>query len=386
MYDTTQTNPPLRVIIVGGGVAGLESAFALQELAADRVAVTLITPGQEFIYRPLSIGEPFSFCRAERYKLGPLAEAAGAALVRDTVTSVDPDRRTVRIGSGAEMPYDALMLGLGASLQPYSEHATNVDDARMEELLHGLVQDVEGGYTKRLAIVIPGPMPWPFPAYELALMASERAWDAQSEFDVTVLTPERMPLEVFGSAVSQAVSKLLAERRIEVVTSAYCELPRSGLVIVHPGGRTVTADRVVAFPQLVGPEVSGLPSDGGGFIPVDEYGRVRHVDRVWAAGDGTDYPVKHGGVAAQLADTAAQSIAALAGVSVDVSPFSPIVEGVLMTGGTARYLRATPSGPDGEGESVFRELSQGAAPPKIAARYLGPQLTGRVAAGIGSVT
>ena len=65
------------------------------------------------------------------------------------------------------MSYDALVVGLGASLQPYSEHATNVDDARMDELLHGLVQDIEGGYTKRLAIVIPGPMPWPFPAYEL---------------------------------------------------------------------------------------------------------------------------------------------------------------------------------------------------------------------------
>jgi sulfide:quinone oxidoreductase len=171
-----------------------------------------------------------------------------------------------------------------------------------------------------------------------------------------------------------------------VVTSAYCEVPRTGLVVVHPGGRTVAADRVVAFPQLVGPEVSDLPSDGGGFIPVDEYGRVRGVDRVWAAGDGTDYPVKQGGVAAQLADTAAQSIAALAGVPMDVRPFAPVVEGVLMTGGTARYLRATPGGPEGDGESVFAELRQGARPPKIAARYLGPHLSGRVSAGIGSVT
>ena len=57
-----------------------------------------------------------------------------------------------------------------------------------------------------------------------------------------------------------------------------------------------------------------------------------------------------------------------------------------MTGGTARYLRATPGGPDGEGESVFAELAQGSRPPKIAARYLGPHLSGRVSAGIGAVT
>ncbi len=386
MPEPSQIKKPLKVIVAGAGVAGLECAFALRELAGGRVAASLVAPGQEFVYRPLSIGEPFSSSWAERYPLGPLAEAAGAALVRDSVVSVDRARRVVHTSSGAEMAYDALMLGLGASLQPYSPYATNIDDAHMDDLLHGLVQDIEGGYTKRLAIVIPGPMPWPFPAYELALMASERAWDTQTDLDVTLLTPERAPLEVFGSAASTAVAELLADRRIEVVTSAYCEIPRAGMVVVHPGGRTVTADRVIAFPRLVGREMDGLPSDGGGFIPVDAYARVRDVERVWAAGDGTDHPIKQGGVAAQLADTAAQGIAALAGVPIDVRPSEPIVEGVLMTGGTARYLRATPGKPGADGESVFAELTQSAAPSKIAARYLGPHLSGRVRAGIGSVT
>jgi sulfide:quinone oxidoreductase len=386
MQEDTHSSQPLKVIIAGAGVAGLEAAFALHELAGDRVTVTLMSPGDEFVYRPLSIGEPFSASRAERYPLGPLAAGAGAELVHDALESVDARSQVLRTRNGAELSYDALVLALGASLQPLSQHATNVDDARMDELLHGLVQDIEGGYVHRLAIVVPGPMPWPFPAYELALLASERAWDTQTELDVILLTPERTPLEVFGAHASQEVAKLLADRRIEVVTSAYCEIPRSQLVVAYPGGRTVAADRIVAFPQLVGPDVNGLPSDGGGFIPVDGYGRVRGVQRVWAAGDGTDHPLKLGGVAAQLADTAAQSIAALAGVGRDVRPFSPTVEGVLMTGGTARYLRASPAGPDSSGESVFAELGHGARPPKIAARYLGPHLSGQVSTGIGSVT
>jgi sulfide:quinone oxidoreductase len=386
MQEDTHSSQPLKVIIAGAGVAGLEAAFALHELAGDRVTVTLMSPGDEFVYRPLSIGEPFSASRAERYPLGALAAGAGAELVHDALESVDARSQVLRTRNGAELSYDALVLALGASLQPLSQHATNVDDARMDELLHGLVQDIEGGYVHRLAIVVPGPMPWPFPAYELALLASERAWDTQTELDVILLTPERTPLEVFGAHASQEVAKLLADRRIEVVTSAYCEIPRSQLVVAYPGGRTVAADRIVAFPQLVGPDVNGLPSDGGGFIPVDGYGRVRGVQRVWAAGDGTDHPLKLGGVAAQLADTAAQSIAALAGVGRDVRPFSPTVEGVLMTGGTARYLRASPAGPDSSGESVFAELGHGARPPKIAARYLGPHLSGQVSTGIGSVT
>lgn len=386
MHTDPQTHPQLKVVIAGAGVAGLEAAFALHELAADRVSVTVVSPRGEFTYRPLSIGEPFSSGWAERYPLSPLISAAGARLVPDSLASVDPEERVIRTESGAKLSYDALIVGVGASLQPFCEHATNVDDRRMDELLHGLVQDIEGGYTARLAIIVPGPMPWPFPAYELALLASERAWDMQTDLDVTVFTPERMPLEAFGAHASHAVSELLAGRRIEVITSAYCEVPRAGLVVVHPGGRTVAADRVVAFPQLVGPDIDGLPSDGGGFVPVDAYAQVRGVDRVWAAGDGTDYPIKHGGIAAQQADTAARSIAALAGSDVDVRPFEPILEGILMTGGAARYLRATPAGADGEGESVCVELPGGAAPAKIAARYLGPHLSGRVSAGVGAVS
>lgn len=137
------------------------------------------------------------------------------------------------------------------------------------------MQDIEEGYAHELAIVIPAPMPWPFPGYELALMASERAWDMQTELSITLLTPERMALEVFGDHVSREVALLLAERHIELVTSAYCEVSQSQQVVVHPGGRVVHAGRVVALPRLLGPAFDGLPADGGGFLAVDEYGRVR---------------------------------------------------------------------------------------------------------------
>lgn len=365
----------LNVLIAGSGVAGLEAAFALHELAGERVAITLLSNGDEFVYRTLSVGEPFTSSHAEHYPLAPLAEAAGARVIADTLVSVDADRRVARTATGDEISYDALVVGLGANLRRVLPHATSVDDARMDELLHGLVQDIEEGYVRRLAIVVPAPVPWPFPAYELALMASERAWDMQADLDVMLLTPERAPLGIFGSTASAAVAELLAGRRIEVVTSAYCEMPHAQTVVVHPSGRSVSADRVIALPQLQGPRVAGLPQDGGGFIPIDDYARVRGVDRVWAAGDATDFPVKQGGVAAQLADAAAAGIAALTGALTDVHPFVPTLEGVLMTGGTQRYLRYRPASAQTAEESTFTEVPHGARLPKIAARYLGPRLS-----------
>lgn len=363
----------LRVLIAGAGVAGLEAAFALRELAGERVQLTLIAPVDDFVYRPMAVAEPFTSGGAQRYPLSRLAAEAGAELVHDSVREVDPDARLVRTASGKELAYDALLVGLGATMQPSFEHATTIDDARIDQLLHGLVQDVEQGYLRRLAIVVPAPAPWPMPAYEIALMTSERAWDMQVELEVIVLTPEDGPLAVFGREASLEVSRLLSERHVDVVPSAYCEVPTAKTIRVHPGDRTLEVDRVVALPALRGPALPGLPQNDAGFIPIDEYGQVRGIDRIWAAGDGTDFPVKHGGVAAQLADTAAQSIAALIAACPPPEPFEPLIEGVLLTGASPRGLRGRPTGGHGA-ESELVKIARGTTPPKIAARYLTPHL------------
>jgi sulfide:quinone oxidoreductase len=90
--------------------------------------------------------------------------------------------------------------------------------------------------------------------------------------------------------------------------------------------------RILALPELMGPSVRGLSIAEHGFIPVTPYGEVRGVPDVYAAGDATDFPVKHGGIAAQQADTAATSIAALAGAHVERKPFHPTIRGLLLTG------------------------------------------------------
>ncbi|MGO9959112.1 MAG: FAD-dependent oxidoreductase [Solirubrobacteraceae bacterium] len=370
---STGSAQPFEVLIAGGGVAGLEAAFALRELAGDRVKVTVLAPTDDFVYRPLAVGEPFTSAWARHYALGELTTQAGAEHIRDGLAEVDPERRVVKTTAGAELHYQALLVCPGATMVALYEHVTSFDDARTDELLHGLVQDVEGGYVKHLAIVVPAPMPWPFPAYELALMTSERAWDMGVHTSITVLTPETSPLAAFGAEASRAVAELLAERHIEVISAAYCEIPKAQTIVVHPGGRTMSADRIIALPALHGPELAGLPQDGNGFIPIDEYGRVRGVDAVWAAGDATDYPVKYGGVAAQLADTAACSIAASAGVDCRPEPFEPELEGVLLTGGRPRYIRGRPTDVGG-GEYEFSVVERGAHPQKIAARYLAPHL------------
>jgi len=122
------------------------------------------------------------------------------------------------------------------------------------------------------------------------LMASERAWDMQTDLSVTLLTPEKTPLAIFGADVSQELARLLEDRKITVITSAYCEIPEAKTIRIHPGDRSLEVDHIVALPELRGPAIPGLPSDIGGFIPIDDYARVAGAKHVWAAGDATDFP------------------------------------------------------------------------------------------------
>jgi sulfide:quinone oxidoreductase len=369
---------PANVVIAGAGVAGLEAAFALRELAGDQTAVTLLAPVDEFVYRPMTVAEPFNMGWAERYPLSTLADKAHAELVAGSLQDVDVERHVVITDAGVELSYDALLIGLGASAHPRYDHVTSVDDGRMDDVLHGLVQDVEEGYVHSLAFIVPAPAPWPLPAYELALMTAVRAWDMQADVMITIVTPEAAPLSVFGENASRRVAELLERRRIEVITSATCEVPRAKAIRIHPGDRTLEVDRIVALPELRGPRLAGLPHDPTGFLAVDRHGKVKGVPAVWAAGDCTDFPVKHGGIAAQQADAAACSIAAWAGAPVAPKPFEPVIEGLLLTGEMPLRLVDTAAA-ETAGRSPLAGALGSSAPEKIAARYLAPHLARDVA-------
>lgn len=368
----------LNVLIAGAGVAALETAFALRALAGDRVDLTLMAPEVTFSYRPMAVLTPFSLGAPEQYPLSELAALAGAELVQGTLVEVASDRHAAITDSGDERFYDALVIALGTTSHRRYAHVSSVDDSRMDEVLHGLVQDVEEGYVHRLAFIIPAPIPWPLPAYELALMTAARAWDTQAEIEIMIITPEAAPLEVFGAESSRRVGQLLVERGITVLPSAYADVTTGKTITVHPGGRLIEVDRIVALPELRGPSVTGLPHDSVGFLPVDGHGRVTGIDGVWAAGDCTTYPVKQGGIAAQQADTVAQSIAARVGGLVVPAAFEPALTGILLTGGEPMAL-----GVHINDTATHAQLA-GPIPlpqiPKIAARYLAPHLIRRTSA------
>ena len=162
-----------------------------------------------------------------------------------------------------------------------------------------------------------------------------------------------------------------------MITSAHAEVREAGRIAIHPGDRELRADRIVALPELYGPPLAGVPvTAAGGFVRIDEHSKVRELERVYAAGDVTDFAVKFGGVAAQQADAAAESIAALAGAALECKPLKPMIRGMLLGAERPLYMSAHLTGTHGSDSQTSEEPLWSPAT-KIAARYLAPYLESR---------
>src|SRR5215207_1302880 len=90
-----------QVVIAGGGVGAVEAALALRALAGDLPGIELVAPEREFLYRALTVPlERLDRSHAVRHR-------------QDAISEVDAAARRVRLRSGDEIAYDALVVAVG---------------------------------------------------------------------------------------------------------------------------------------------------------------------------------------------------------------------------------------------------------------------------------
>jgi sulfide:quinone oxidoreductase len=364
---------PLRVLVAGAGVAGLETVVALRGLAGHRVSLTLVAPTDDFTLRPLEVIEPFGVGRAQRYPLAELAADLDVAFVRDAVARVEHAEHFLHLQSGETVAYDLLVLAVGAFPYPAYEHGVCFQRPHDVEGFDDVIADLRAGLAESVAIVVPPGCSWTLPAYELALMTAALVRPRA----LTLVTPENEPLSLFGPPGAALARSLLAAAGVDLLSGVEATVPHPTVVQVTPGTR-LTCDRVVHLPLLSGPNCPGLPCDPTGFIVVDDGFRVRDADDVFAVGDATAGAYKQGGLAAQQADVVAEQIAWRIGSERAPRPYRPVLRGLLRTVDGPRYLRAEPPG-----GAISADVSPDCLwwpPSKVAARWLTPWLATRDAA------
>ena len=243
------------------------------------------------------MAEPFGLGEARSYDLVRIAADHGAALHLAGVQAVEPDRRQILTWDGRTLDFDVLLLAIGARSDTSIPGSVTIAGPGYTSRFRTVLRELEERRIRRVAFAVPPGASWPLPLYELALMTATRVAErGLRKVELSLVTPEEAPLEIFGARASRAVADLLMERGVGLHTARHPAEFRDGELRFIPSGG-VAAERVISLPRLLGPEIPGIPHDAQGFIPVDLHGLVQGELDIYAAGDATTCPIKQGGVA-----------------------------------------------------------------------------------------
>jgi NADH dehydrogenase FAD-containing subunit len=326
-----------RVLVLGGGFAGLETSFLLRMRAGGMVDITLVSDRDSFLFKPNTIYIPFG-ADPESF-LVPLRKPAYKQhidLVQGSVRDLDPARKLVSLEDGSALPYDFLVIGTGAGMRPQevpglAEFAATIwtphDMAHLGQRLQALRDRAAGGTEQEVLFVVPANNKCAGPLYEIVFMLETwlRREGVRDRVRIAYSTFEQSFIQAFGPRLHEVVVGEFGLRGIEGHTGEVVESVAAGAARFD-GGIERRFDQLISFPPYVAAcSFDGLPADDRGFLETDPQTRqVAGQPVVYAPGDAGDFPVKQAFLAMLQADAAADHIAAQVGLKEFEQPFDPV--------------------------------------------------------------
>jgi NADH dehydrogenase FAD-containing subunit len=311
-----------RIVVVGGGFGGLETAFYLKQRLGGGAEIELISDDATFLYKPDTVRIPFGL-EPDRLRVeieGP-TRRRGILFMRGRVTDLDTDRQTVRV-EGRTIGFDKLVIATGAAFRtdlvpglPAAAVALGSVPAMLElrERFEQLVQAAGDGEPTRIVFLLPAGARWANALYEMCWMLD--TWltreGARRGVELSFVTHERSFIEAFGPRMDAIAEDEFARRGITALRSfEVAGIDRAR--IISKTHNLVPYDLLVTFPPAVAAtRFPGLPADADGFIStVSATRQVQGHPHIYAVGDAADLPVKQAYLATTQADAAAEHIAA----------------------------------------------------------------------------
>lgn len=313
-----------RVLILGGGFAGIQTAIQLQK--RGKFKVTLVSD-RDFLYLyPISIWVPVHIKEISEVKV-PLAKIQKKypfEVIIDTVKEIHAAEKQV-FCTGQTLSYDFLVVAFGADKMKHKglentlsicgkpEVAVSIRDG-IDVLIQkgsGKIAIGFGGNPKDKSAVRGGP------AFELVFNIHNllKKKKIRQHFDLTFFAPMDEPGAKMGKGALPMLNKMFGQYNIAKRFGKKITEFEPHAVVFEDGSK-LESDLTLFIPASAGHHVlqaSDLPLTEAGFIKIDTNCQVESIQNVYAIGDisameGPEWIAKQGHVAELMGRVAAHNI------------------------------------------------------------------------------
>ncbi|MCS7313643.1 MAG: FAD-dependent oxidoreductase, partial [Acidobacteria bacterium] len=168
-----------KIVVLGGGFGGLETAFYLRFRLGGRVSITLVSDKDYFLFKPNTIYIPFGM-DPERLKI-PLQRPARRIevdFVQAAAREIDPAQGRVH-ADGQVLSYDYLVVATGAGMRVeevpgLAEHAYTIwtpeEMLRLRTAFQDLLKKARAGQRREVLFLVPPNNKCSGPLYEIVFM------------------------------------------------------------------------------------------------------------------------------------------------------------------------------------------------------------------------
>jgi len=310
-----------RVLIVGGGFAGVVAAETLAKQLNDDHQITVISRNRQFIFYPALVRLAFGKCASNdvSFDLRDTMQNRRVNFVEAEVARVDPQLRRVITAHGdfeGSLPYDYLIYTLGRRLATeritgFFEHSHNVLNVEGALKFGEAIRE----FNKGVAVIgeCPGAR-LAVPVYETAFALSRLLEDQRrrDRVRITVISPNGPGFQFGDGKIAKALRSALENHNIEYLPDFPIEAVRPG-VVATSNGHALKYNLLMLVPPFCGASAAsrlGI-SNADDYVNVDATMRVVGVERMYAAGDSVNFSgPKMGHMAVHQAEVAAANVAA----------------------------------------------------------------------------
>ncbi|MEO6867964.1 MAG: FAD-dependent oxidoreductase [Gaiellales bacterium] len=336
-----------RILIVGGGIAGVETALTMA-IGMPDAQVTIASREPDFEIVPNLVFVPFGVQPDDvRISLNEL-ERFGIQVIQCNVASIDMEARTAQLNDGRVLEADTIVVSVGTTAPRTDGHQlrTTEDALALRRRLSALEYTwIEGAIVVRVS----EPRTWTPPAYEFALLLDSwlRSVAQRETIDVRVHTWEPRCCIPLHPDTGEFVMQQLRDRDIEVTF---------GVSPDDPGGDDV--DVYVDYGGIRAIELPGLPPlQDDGFYDVDENGAI--TDGIYVVGDAARATLKAAFATSWQARRVLEHIGgdvSLIGAEVDGVPVDQFEYHMDLGFDTLVLRNRADHIPDGMGHNAFPEI------------------------------